>query len=257
MSSTGYTSHRQAEIRDFFKWVTRILHLTVLILSVFLIVSISIDSFHGHGIEYYDRPSFLKTQLVICCVFLLDFFVEWIMSDNRRHYFKTRFLFLLVSIPYLWLMHKFHLHDPSPQVAYILQYIPLIRGGYALGLVVGWFTKSRAASLFATYSITLVATVYFSSLAFFMFEQNVNPEVKGYADALWWAAMDVTTVGSNIVAVTPVGRILSVALAAFGVTMLPIFTVYITSLVTKNRGNNSATPDASESNGGSVASTSE
>lgn len=64
-----------------------------------------------------------------------------------------------------------------------------------------------------------------------MIEQKVNPEVKDYNDALWWAFMDVTTVGSNIIAITPTGRILSVLLAALGMMMFPIFTVYVTSLV--------------------------
>lgn len=65
----------------------------------------------------------------------------------------------------------------------------------------------------------------------FVIEQKVNPEVKDYNDALWWAFMDVTTVGSNIIAITPTGRILSVLLAALGMMMFPIFTVYVTSLV--------------------------
>lgn len=43
--------------------------------------------------------------------------------------------------------------------------------------------------------------------------------------------MDVTTVGSNIIAVTATGRVLSVLLAALGMMMFPIFTVYVTSLV--------------------------
>ena len=38
-------------------------------------------------------------------------------------------------------------------------------------------------------------------------------------------------VGSNIYAVTPTGKILSVVLAALGMMMFPIFTVYVTSLV--------------------------
>ena len=62
-------------------------------------------------------------------------------------------------------------------------------------------------------------------------EHGPNPLVKGYGDALWWAFMDVTTVGSNIIAVTATGRVLSVLLAALGMMMFPIFTVYVTSLV--------------------------
>lgn len=55
--------------------------------------------------------------------------------------------------------------------------------------------------------------------------------VTRYTDALWWAFMDVTTVGSNIYAVTATGKILSVVLAALGMMMFPIFTVYVTSLL--------------------------
>lgn len=112
--------------------------------------------------------------------------------------------------------------------------MPLIRGGYALAIVVGWLTYSRAAGLFFTYIIILFSTVYFASLTFYLFEHTANPLVKSYHDAIWWAAMDVTTVGSNIVAVTTVGRVLSVLLAAMGMMMFPIFTVYITNLITRH-----------------------
>ncbi len=227
------------------KWIYRILRITVLLLSVFLVVSISMDSFGGHGIEYYDEPRFLKTQVIICAVFLVDFFVELFMAQKKWRYFITHFVFLLVSIPYLWIIHRLGLDFFSPKVAYLLQYIPLVRGGYALAMVVGWITSNRAAGLFATYVIMLVATVYFSSLVFYMLERGVNAGVKTYSDALWWASMDVTTVGSDISPVTPEGRILAVVLAALGMMMFPIFTVYITSVVTRNR---TGSRDAGESN---------
>ncbi|MDE6276814.1 MAG: potassium channel family protein [Muribaculaceae bacterium] len=226
------------------KWTYRILHMFVLVLSVFLVVSISIDSFRGQGIEFYDQPRFLKTQVVICAVFLLDFFAEFFMSDRKGHYFITHFLFLLVSIPYLWIIHKLGFDFFSPKAAYLLQYIPLARGGYALAMVVGWITSNRATGLFVTYLITLMSTVYFASLVFFMFEQGVNPQVSDYTDALWWAAMDVTTVGSNISPVSPEGRILAVVVAALGMMMFPIFTVYVTSLITRKH-NSLEAPDGS------------
>ena len=88
-----------------------------------------------------------------------------------------------------------------------------------------------ALYLFVSYLTMLLATVYFSSLAFSVLEHKVNPLVHSYGDALWWAFMDVTTVGSNIIAVTVTGRVLSVLLAALGMMMFPIFTVYITNLI--------------------------
>ena len=118
-------------------------------------------------------------------------------------------------------------------ITYLLRFIPLLRGGYALAIVVGWMTYNRASSLFVSYLTMLLATVYFSSLAFFVHEHRVNPLENGNGDALWWAFMDVTTVGSNIYAVTATGKILSVVLAALGMMMFPIFTVYVTSLLQK------------------------
>ena len=85
----------------------------------------------------------------------------------------------------------------------------------------------------------LLATVYFASLAFFVLEHKVNPLVTDYGDALWWAFMDVPTVGSNIIAMTTTGRVLSVLLAALGMMMFPIFTVYVTQIYTRNRKSDS------------------
>lgn len=204
------------------------LHVSVLVLSLFLIITISIDTFKN--IAFYEEPKFMQIQFWICILFLLDFFAEWIMAEKKWHYLITHFAFFLVAIPYWAIFDYFDLSFP-PKVEYLLRYIPLVRGGYALALVVSWFTASKATGLFFSYLLTLVATVYFSSVIFFVFEEHVNTLVNSYMDALWWASMDVTTVGSNIIAVTPVGRVLSVILAALGMMLFPIFTVYITNLI--------------------------
>lgn len=158
------------------------------------------------------------------------FHIGVFLSKDKIHYLQTHFLFLLVSIPYLNIINYYDFTF-SAEVTYFLRFIPLVRSGWALAIVVGWLTSNRASGLFVSYLTMLLAMVYFSSLIFFVIEQKVNPEVKDYNDALWWAFMDVTTVGSNIIAITPTGRILSVLLAALGMMMFPIFTVYVTSLV--------------------------
>lgn len=223
------------------KGVYAFLHILILILSIFLVVRISIDTFHNEA--FYLEPRFIKFQFWICVVFLLDFFIEFFLADNKWLYIRNRFIFFLVSIPYNSII-SFYGWTFSPQVTYALHYIPLIRGGYAMSIVLGWFTYNKATGLFMSYLATLIFTIYFASLAFYVFEHHVNPLVKNYDDALWWACMDATTVGSNIVAITPVGRILSVLLAALGMMMFPIFTVYVTNLLTrsKQKGNSIDSP---------------
>lgn len=212
------------------KDVYNILHVIVLILSLFLVISISIDTFNN--IPFQESSSYLKVQLWICVFFLFVFFLELIMAHNKWKYFGTHIIFFFISIPYLNIIQYFDI-NMSENVQYFTRFIPLLRGGYALAIIVGRFTSSKATSMFFSYVTMLLATVYFGSLLFFQVEHRVNPLVSTYGDALWWACMNVTTVGSDIYASTVAGRIITVVLAALGMMMFPIFTVYVTSLVQK------------------------
>lgn len=208
----------------------------VLLLSLFLIAIISIDTFKN--VAFYKEAQFETIDLWICILFLADFFVEWFLAEKKWRYLGTHFLFFLVSIPYNAIIRHYGLTF-DPQITYLLRYVPLVRGGYALAMVVNWLTANKATGLFFSYLISLIATLYFSSIVFFVFEQDVNPLVNTYGNALWWAAMDMTTVGSNIIAVTPIGMVLSVLLAALGMMLFPIFTVYVTNIIQNQhqRGN--------------------
>lgn len=216
-----------------------ILHVIVLLLSLFLVISISIDTFKN--IPFESEELYRKNRLWICLFFMFVFFLELFLSERKWKFFYTHFLFFLISIPYLDIIEFFNI-SLSKEAAYFIKFIPLVRGGYALAFIVGRFTESKATSLFFTYLILLLANVYFFSLLFFAIEHKVNPAVKEYLDALWWALMNVTTVGSNIYAVTISGKVLTVVIAALGMLMFPIFTVYITSLMQKkyaiHRGQN-------------------
>jgi hypothetical protein len=153
-------------------------------------------------------------------------------AESRWRYLRTHFIFFFIAIPYQYLIDWFGV-KLSDEAVYLIRFIPLIRGGYALALVVNWITSSRMSGIFFSYLMILFSSIYFSSLVFYVLEHRVNPLVTAYHDAIWWACMDATTVGSNIVAVTAVGRLLSVVLAALGMMMFPIFTAYITSKVKK------------------------
>lgn len=80
-----------------------------------------------------------------------------------------------------------------------------------------------------SYVLMIFALSYFASLVFYSLEHTINPMVTSYGKALWWAFMNVTTVGSNIVPKTATGEVLCVVLAAAGMMLFPIFTAYITA----------------------------
>ena len=56
----------------------------ILLLSLFLVISISIDTFKN--IPFYTQTSYKKIQLWICLFFLFDFVLELFLSKDKLRY---------------------------------------------------------------------------------------------------------------------------------------------------------------------------
>lgn len=114
-----------------------ILHILILLMSLFLVISISIDTFHN--IPFLNQGSYLKIQFWICMFFLFDFLLEFFLSKEKGRYFTSHFIFLLVSIPYLNIIDFSH-HFLARNQLFPALY-PFAEGrvcaGYRGGLAVG------------------------------------------------------------------------------------------------------------------------
>lgn len=203
-------------------------HGSVLLLSLALIVFISYDTFAG--IHFLDDRVYMTFQFWVCFAFLFDFFFELYLSDNRRHYISTHWFFFLISIPYLNLIHVGE-WNLSAEAIYYLSFVPLVRGAYSLAMVAGYISANKATSLVVSYAAILMSIIYFASLIFYRQEYPVNSDVDSFWDALWWAGMNVTTIGCNINPLTPAGKICGVILAASGMMMLPLLTSMVVNWV--------------------------
>lgn len=208
--------------------ILTIAHIIVLLLSLGLILFISYDTFAG--IPFLKNHTYMTFQFWVCVVFVADFILELCLNENKKQYLRYHWFYLLISIPYLNIINVTGIQF-EPMTLYYIRFIPLIRGAYALAMVVGYFSSDRAISLIAQYAVILLAIIYFSSLIFYFAEKPVNSNVNTYWDSLYWAFMNVDTVGSDTTAVTVIGKILTIVLALSGMMMLPLFTVYITAKV--------------------------
>lgn len=218
-SKMPHGSQWRNDIINLFNWL-------VLMGSILVIVGLSVEVFHDSERIYHQR--YMQLQFWVCIVFLLDFFIRFFLSRHKWKFMASNFIFLLVSIPYLQIFGALQI-QLSAEAEYMLRLIPLIRGGYGLAIMVGWITQNRTTSLMVSYVLMLLALTYFASLVFFSLEHAINPMLTSFGDSLAWAFMNVTTVGSNIVPMTATGKVLAIVLAASGMMMFPIFTVYITS----------------------------
>lgn len=200
----------------------------ILLLSVGLITYLSVDALRG--VSFIDDSGYMTFQLWVCMAFIADFFIELYMSERKWNYVKRRILFLLLSVPYLNIISGMGL-SLGPDAVYFARFVPLARGALAMSIVVGYVSSNRLTNIFASYTVILIAIVYFGSLIFFEREMGVNPSLENYMQALWWACSDTTTTGCTIYPVTPSGKIVSAVLAVMGMVMFPLFTVVITSAV--------------------------
>ena len=93
------------------KGVYGVLHIIILLLSLFLVISISIDTFKN--IPFYTQTSYKKIQLWICLFFLFDFVLEFFLR-KINYVICERTYFLARS-------------DPLPKYNRILSYYHLTR----------------------------------------------------------------------------------------------------------------------------------
>ena len=216
----------------------KMMHLGVVILSLLLITLITLDTLRN--VSFLADTTYLKVQFWCCLFFMADVFVEMLFSVKKRKYLINHLFFLLVSVPYLNILHYFDIPLDN-HAEYLLKFVPMIRAAYVFTIVTGATTSSKwVKNMLATYLIVLIVGVYFCSLTFFVAENGVNPDVTDYWSSLLWSIMSLTTAGCSIHAMTVTGR---VVLSAVGLIFFPIFTVFLTNSYTSEQDAGGTTSD--------------
>ncbi len=203
------------------------MHFAVIILSLLLITLITLDTLQN--VSFLADTTYLKVQFWCCLFFIADVVLEMFFSKQKLRYLWRHLFFLLISIPYLNIIHHFNI-QLDEHVQYLLKFVPMIRAAYVFTIVTGATTSSKfVKNMLATYMIVLIVGVYFCSLTFFVAENGKNPLVTDYWSSLLWSVMSLTTAGCSIHAMTLTGRVLGVVLSAVGLIFFPIFTVFLTN----------------------------
>lgn len=212
--------------------IGKIFNILVLIGSLVITAIISLEILYpdaSHYIRYFNT-----LQLLICLIFIADFFVRLGEANNKWKYVGRNIFFLIISIPFLNICEYYGIWLNSG-VHHLLRIVLLLRGGYGLMIVVRYLTHNAISNLMYSYLITMLAITYFSSLFFYDVEKNINSGLHTFWDALYWGIMQVTAQGSSITPVSDPGRILNVLLSILGICLIPIGAAYITDIYKKKR----------------------
>lgn len=152
---------------------------------------------------------------VIWVLFVVDYIVSLILSDNRQFWFFR------------------HLFDLATVVLPMLRPLRLLR----LFMVLKVLNRTSGMALRGRITIYVVGAVammiYVGALTVYDVEQH-SPErqIDDFGDAVWWAFVTVTTVGyGDYSPVTWQGRLVAAALMLGGITLIGVVSAMVASWI--------------------------
>lgn len=208
--------------------ILRITNILTLLASIMLLASLSIEILYSTEFARFSE-AYTWAMLIVCVIFIVDFFALMLHNPHPWRFLLRNITMLLLSIPYHFIIEHLGIilnHTESM----ILSGIVMLRAVMALYITLRWLIVRRATRILWAYIATVAICTYFAALFFYEYEAPVNSSVESFGDALWWACMNMTTVGAEIFPVTAIGKVICVILPIIGMAMFPVFTVYITAL---------------------------
>lgn len=208
--------------------IRKIFDYCVVVASVILMVAISVEILDGDTRSF--APWYINLQLVICVIFCVDFFVTMAAQRNKIRYLFSHLILLILSLPYL------SLFNGERQGMLLFALMPILRTFVAIYILLRWLMRGESAlRILYAYLLSVISFTYISALLFYDCELNINSDLTNFGDAVWWAAMALTTTELTITPVTLTAKVLAVALPLAGMLMLPVATNFLLS-IRRSRG---------------------
>jgi len=184
----------------------------------------------SHRLSSSDRAIVQIVNILVLAAFSLDYVVEFILATNRSLYIRREWTSLLIVLSQAVAL--------LPALA-LLGFLRAIRGVrpviYLLRLV--GIGASRGAEIRKTFrknavgtAVSIAGLVWVSSAVAFTLVEDVGPgrRVPSFADALWWSATTISTVGyGDVYPVTAIGRVIAVVTMIVGVSTFGVLTAGI------------------------------
>lgn len=160
---------------------------------------------------------------IIWIIFICDFALRLMIAPGKLAFLRSNVLTILA------------LAIPALRMFRVLQVFRILRAARGLTLlrIVGTANHSMNAlrrslgrrGLGYLLLVTLVvALLGAAGMLVFEHAREVNGGFETYADALWWTAMLLTTVGSGFWPVTAEGRVLALLLSVYGIVVFGYIT---------------------------------
>ena len=159
---------------------------------------------------------------IVSYIFALEYLLRlWIYESDIYHsssslWFKSKLRYIF-SLPALI---DFIAIFPQFRILRLLKLYHYVQGTPAL---IDALLKKRFEFIFLAYM--LLGVTFSLGSVFYLLEFGVNPALKSYLDAIYWALVTISSVGyGDIVPVTTLGKLVAILGIIFGVSMIAFMT---------------------------------
>ncbi len=199
----------------------------IVILSVYSLIALAFSTFLNLSPELERLLNYI--DLLVCLLFLVDFFINFIQSENKLSFMKWGWIDLISSIPAV------DIARPG-RIVRLIRLIRLLRAFKSTKILMNYIFKSKSQGAFLTVGLISLLTVIASSIAILQVESLPDCNIKTAEDALWWSYTTMTTVGyGDKYPITTIGRIIAAILMTIGVGLCGTFTAYIAAWFMENK----------------------
>ena len=197
------------------------LHLLVILLSVYVLVVLVVDTLVKLPTETARLLTFIDD--IICVFFLFEFCLRFYQARSKWGFMKWGWIDLISSIPALPFLR-------AGRALRLIRLLRIMRAFRSTKHLIRYVFESRVKGTFTVVSIIAVLMILFSSIAILQVEDQPNSNIKSAEDALWWSYVTITTVGyGDKYPVTTEGRLIAAVLMTVGVGLFGTFTGFLAS----------------------------
>ena len=200
-----------------------------LFIMILAIISVTIAiADMSHSLPYW----IIALDNIIYGIFVIDYFVRFIISKNKKEFFRLNILYLISILPFNSILRGLRILKIS-KLAKLTKLTKLTR---FIARSSRTFSKSKKffnTNGFKYICITAVIAILFSSIAISYVEK------MNFIDAIWWSFVTATTVGyGDISPDSNIGRIIAALLMLVGIGLIGSLTSTITSFFIAERKKN-------------------
>lgn len=165
----------------------------------------------------------------ICGVFIIDFGISFITSNNKLKFLKFGIIDLVASIPNVGILR-------FGRIAKIIRILRIFKAMKSINNILSQTFENKGEGIFKSVILSSTLLVIVSSMLILHFEQNTGNVNTAY-DAFWWTLYTLLGMDYCEPPITTIGKTISVLLTISGMTLLGSFTAYLAEifLQTKNK----------------------